>query len=221
MLATGSSAIELKLEPLKAAVLHGEKGYSQKGAEKGNASHYYSLTRMQTRGRIVIGAETFEVAGLSWMDHEFGTSFLEPGMIGWNWFSIQLDDSTELMFYAFRRRDREIDPRSSGTFVERDGAYVAIKGEEVDLNPLRTWKSKATGAVYPIEWKLSIPSRRIEVTVTAALDDQELNLKDSTGVIYWEGAVDVAGTREGRSVRGRGYLEMTGYAGQTLDRILN
>jgi predicted secreted hydrolase len=125
------------------------------------------------------------------------------------------------MFYAFRRRDTESDPRSGGTFVEKNGEYVKLQAGEVYLQPLRTWKSKMTGAVYPVEWKLGIPSRRTEITVKAALDDQELNMKDSTGVIYWEGAVDVAGTREGRNVRGHGYLEMTGYAGQTLDRVLN
>jgi predicted secreted hydrolase len=214
-------AIALTLVPLKAAVLHGEHGYSQKGAQEGNASHYYSLTRLQTRGRLMIGNEAIEVSGSSWMDHEFGTSFLEQGQIGWNWLSIQLDDSTELMFYAFRRRDAETDPRSGGTFVEKNGEYVKLQAGEVYLQPLRTWKSKMTGAVYPVEWKLGIPSRRTEITVKAALDDQELNMKDSTGVIYWEGAVDVAGTREGRNVRGHGYLEMTGYAGQTLDRVLN
>ena len=214
-------SIELTLEPLKAAVLHGEQGYSQKGSQEGNASHYYSLTRMQTRGRLRIDNEAIEVTGSSWMDHEFGTSFLEQGQIGWNWFSIQLDDSTEIMFYAFRRRDDETDPRSGGTYVDKNGQYLKLQGRDVNLHPMRTWKSKMTGAVYPVEWKLGIPSHRIEITVKAALDDQELNMKDSTGVIYWEGAVDIAGTRDGRSVRGRGYLEMTGYAGQTLDRVLN
>ena len=214
-------SIELTLEPLKTAVLHGEQGYSQKGSHQGNASHYYSLTRLETRGRLRIGSEAIEVTGSSWMDHEFGTSFLEQGQIGWNWFSIHLDDSTEIMFYAFRRSDTETDPRSGGTFVEKNGQYVKLQGGDVNLHPIRTWKSKMTGAVYPVEWKLGIPSHRIEITVKAALDDQELNMKDSTGVIYWEGAVDVAGTRDGRSVGGRGYLEMTGYAGQTLDRVLN
>lgn len=209
-------AIELDLESLKAPVLHGINGYSQKGAQAGNASSYYSLTRMKTRGRLMAGGETVDVEGLSWMDHEFGTTFLEKGQIGWDWFALQFDDGTEAMFYSFRRADSRPDPQSSGTFVEANGRLLRLDPADVILEKGRVWTSKSSGAAYPVEWKFKIPSRSIDLTIQSAFDEQELHTFQSTGVAYWEGAIKILGTSQGR-----GYLEMTGYAGQTLDRVLN
>jgi len=209
-------AIELDLESLKPPVLHGINGYSQKGTQPGNASSYYSLTRMNTRGRLTAGGETLDVEGLSWMDHEFGTTFLEKGQIGWDWFALQLDEGTELMFYSFRRNDSKPDPQSSGTFVEVNGHSLRLDAADVTLEKRRTWTSPSSRAIYPVEWKFKVSSRSIDLTIQSAFDDQELHTFQSTGVMYWEGAVTISGTSQGR-----GYLEMTGYAGQTLDCVLN
>src|SRR6185369_16756486 len=195
--------VALELEPLKPPVLHGARGYSQKGSEAGNASNYYSLTRVATRGTITVDGRAVEVEGLSWMDHEFGTSFLEPEQLGWDWFSIQLDDGTDLMVFQLRRKDGSRDAHSSGTIVDAAGGAIAIAPGEFDLAPGRVWQSTASGASYPIEWRVTIPSRGIDLTVRAAVEDQELRTERSTGVAYWEGAVDVEGTRDGRPVRGR------------------
>lgn len=217
--AEGGFGVDLALESLKPAVGHGERGYSQKGADPGNASNYYSLTRMRTLGTIVVDGREVEVEGASWMDHEFGTSFLEPEQSGWDWFSIQLDDGSELMIFQLRRSDGSRDPRSSGTLVEASGAVAPVRIGEFDLAPGRRWTSPASGAYYPVEWRVTMPSRGLDLTVRAALDDQELRTDRSTGVTYWEGAVDVEGTRDGRAVRGRGYLEMTGYTGGAMGRL--
>ena len=201
-------------------MIHGIGGISQKGAQAGNASHYYSLTRMPTRGSITVDGERFEVTGDSWMDHEFGTSFLEPGQRGWDWLSIQLADGRELMLYQLRRDDGSRDPRSSGTLVGTDGKTKHLDVAVFSLTPGRaTFKSK-NGAVYPTEWSIAIPSERLDLKVTTPLNDQELALERSTGVAYWEGAIDVAGTRAGQPVTGAGYLEMTGYFG-SLGRVLS
>jgi predicted secreted hydrolase len=214
-------AVDLHASEDRRAVLHGNQGYSRKGAASGNASHYYSLTRMPTRGTITIEGRTIDVTGLTWMDHEFGTSFLEPEQVGWDWFSIQLDDGRDLMIFQLRRADGSIDPRSSGTLVQADGTAVPITLESgFRLEPGRRWKSPASGAEYPLGWTIRLPRESMTLTVASAVDDQELHTERSTGVTYWEGAIDVAGTAGGRAVKGRGYLEMTGYSGTPMGRFM-
>ena len=213
-------AVDFRLEPERPPVLHGADGYSQKGAAAGNASHYYSLTRLRTTGRIVVDGEAFDVSGLSWMDHEFGTSFLEPAQVGWDWFSLQLDDGSDLMVYTMRRDDGAPDPRSSGTFVAPDGSITRLHADDYALVPGRRWTSPASGASYPVVWTIRVPPLGIELGVEATIDAQELETGESTGVTYWEGAIDARGTRDGASTVGQGYLEMTGYAGQPMSRVL-
>ncbi len=218
--ASPQAGIDLALDEDEAPVIHGIGGISQKGAQAGNASHYYSLTRMPTRGSITVDGERFEVTGDSWMDHEFGTSFLEPGQRGWDWLSMQLSDGRELMLYQLRRDDGSRDPRSSGTLVGADGRTTHLGVSQFSLTPGgNTFKSK-NGAVYPIEWSIAIPSEQLELTVTTPLADQELSLERSTGVAYWEGVIDVNGTRADQPMTGAGYLEMTGYFG-SLGRVLS
>jgi predicted secreted hydrolase len=212
----GDYKIDLRLAQAKPLVIHGENGISQKGASAGNASHYYSLTRLETAGQLTVGGESFEVAGLSWMDHEFGTSFLEEEEMGWDWFSIQLDDGRELMIFEIRRRDGQIDPRSSGTLIDRDGRATHIRFGEFALAAGERWRSPASSAEYPTAWAIDLPGHQLKLTASAAFADQELRTPESTGVTYWEGSIDIEGTADGQRVTGRGYLEMTGYAGQNM-----
>ena len=218
------AGIDLVLDPGKPPAINGVGGISQKGAQAGNASHYYSLTRMPTRGTVTVDGERVEVTGHSWMDHEFGTSFLEPEQRGWDWLSIQLSDGRDLMLYQLRRSDGtrggSRDPRSSGTVVAADGRTTHLANTDFTLTPGRRTFRSANGAVYPVEWTLAIPSQQIALQVTTPLDNQELDLGRSTGVAYWEGAIDVTGRSGGQPVSGRGYLEMTGYKG-SLGRVLS
>ncbi len=214
------AAIELTLDEGKAPIIHGVNGISQKGALAGNASHYYSLTRMPTRGSITVDGERFEVTGDSWMDHEFGTSFLEEGQRGWDWLSMQLSDGRELMLYQLRRDDGSVDPRSSGTLVGADGKTRHFDVTAFTLTPGQASFKSKNGAVYPLEWSIAIPSEQLDLKVTTPLADQELSLERSTGVAYWEGMIDVGGTAAGRPITGSGYLEMTGYFG-SLGRVLS
>jgi len=216
---SASAGIDFVLDEGKAPAINGINGINQKGARQGNASHYYSLTRMPTKGTLMIDGERFEVSGLTWMDHEFSTSFLEPEQRGWDWFSIQLSDNRELMLYRMRRSDGSHDPRSSGTLIDANGRTTHLSNDDFTLTPGRaTFKSK-NGAVYPTEWTVAIPSHKIALTVTTPLSDQELSLVESTGIAYWEGMIDVAGQSGGQAVRGSGYLEMTGYH-SSLGRVL-
>jgi predicted secreted hydrolase len=192
------------LRPLKPPVIHGVDGISRKGAGEGNASHYVSLTRLAVTGRLMQNGARHDVTGVAWMDHEWFTHQLAADQVGWDWFSVQLDDQTELMLFQLRRKDGGIDPYSSGTLVDRQGRARHLTRDEFTLVPVRYWKSPRTGANYPLEWQIRAPSLGIALKVNAALDDQELD--DKTGMTYWEGAVTYSG-----SASGAGYLEMTGY----------
>ncbi|MGD9903520.1 MAG: lipocalin-like domain-containing protein [Vicinamibacterales bacterium] len=211
-------ALDLVLDPGKPPAVNGRDGISQKGAQAGNASHYYSLTRMPTRGTLVVDGERFEVSGDSWMDHEFGTSFLEPEQQGWDWLSIQLADGRELMLYQLRRGDGSRDPRSSGTLVAADGRTTHLDEADFTLTPGRTVRA-TSGATYPVAWTVAVPSQRLTLEVSTPLDDQELATLGA-GVTYWEGMIEVRGLVAGQPVSGRGYLEMTGYNG-SLGRVMS
>ncbi len=200
--------IDVKLEDIKGHILHGTGGYSQKGPEAGNASYYYSQTRLQTDGFIQIQDYRYLVEGLSWKDHEFSTSALSPGQVGWDWFSIQLEDGSELMVFQIRRQDGSIDPFSSGTLVNPDGGARILNKDDFKIQVEDTWRSPDTGAVYPARWTVSIPALDITLDIEPYLRDQEINVSYA----YWEGAIGVTGLSGGQPVTGSGYVEMTGYA---------
>jgi len=205
--------IELDLEAGRSPVAHGVDGVFQKGVLAFNASHYYSTTRMPTRGVLLLDGKRIEVAGSSWLDHEFGASFLEEGQRGWDWFAIELDDGTDLMIYQLRLADGTRDEYSIATIVHADGTSEPLRAEDFELEPLSHWMSLASSGNYPIHWRLKIPGRQIEIETRATVDDQEIRAAQSVGVTYWKGELDVTGTHAGRVVKGRGSLEMTGYAG--------
>ena len=206
--------LKLSLRSLKPPVLHGDKGHSQKAQGEGRASYYYSLTRMQTEGELTIDGKKEKVRGLTWMDHEFGSNQLGQDQLGWDWFSIQLDNQTELMLYLMRRKDGSVDPYSSGTLVKADSTTQPLALKDFRIEVLNRWKSPKSGADYPMRWKLVVPSEEIELQVAPAFQDQELITNRSTRVTYWEGAVGITGTFKQAPVSGQGYVEMTGYAGK-------
>ncbi len=204
-------SIDLTVLPTKAPVIEGTDGISQKAAGDGNASYYYSYTRLKTSGKLAVGdGQPQSVVGESWFDHEWASNQLAAEQVGWDWFCLQFDDQTELMLYAMRRRDGTVDPVSSGTLVAADGKVEHLKFGEFKLKPLRTWRSPQTGAIYPLAWKVEIPSRRLDFSLESRLDTQELVLPP---VSYWEGAIRVNGHRGDKALGGHGYMELTGYAG--------
>jgi predicted secreted hydrolase len=204
-------AINLIQSPEKGPVVHGIDGVSQKGGSKGNASHYYSFTRLKTDGVLRVRGVAKEVTGVSWMDHEFGSSQLEATQVGWDWFSVQLDNRTELMVYLLRHEDGRIDPHSSGTLVHSDGQAEHLRKEMIEVVALGQWMSPHSGATYPQGWELRIPQAGLSLRITPAFPDQELDTKSSTRVVYWEGNVRVEGSHAGQRVGGAGYVELVGY----------
>lgn len=210
-------ALDLTLVvPEGGAVIHGREGISQKGGTVGNASHYYSLTHLASSGTLRVGGETWKVTGQSWMDHEFGTSFLEQGQQGWDWFSAQMEDGSALMLFQLRHAEGPAKTRFSGTWVSPEGEVVGLEAGDFTLKPGRTWKSPETQADYPVLWQIEIPKLGVQLECGAVMDAQEMRAELTPGLLYWEGAVDYRGTREGSALTGRGYLEMTGYAGRSM-----
>jgi predicted secreted hydrolase len=207
--------LQLSLRSEKQPVIQGENGVSQKAAGAGHASHYISLTRLETSGTIELNGKSFKVSGLAWMDHEFFTHQLEHDQVGWDWFSVQLADNTELMLYRIRRKDGSVDPFSAATFVDAHGKSTHLRSAELSLTPAgETWTSSVTKATYPVQWKIAVPKLGLDLEVKTPLASQELIGGSSNGTLtpsYWEGAVTYDGTRAGAKIQGAGYLEMTGY----------
>lgn len=215
----GGFAIDLRVRPERAPAIHGRDGVSRKGTGSGEASHYYSLTRLRAGGTLILDGREVKVAGLSWMDHEFGSGQLGPEQVGWDWFGLQLDDGTDLMLYQIRREDGTADPQSSGTLITPEGKAVHLRREEFQVEVLDRWKSPRSGGVYPMRWRLAIPGVAMDLTLVPAFPDQELDTARSTRVIYWEGVVRAQGMAGGRGVTGKGYVEMTGYAERFRKKI--
>lgn len=209
--AQGEVALDLRLDQGKPPVFQGERGLSRKSSEPGNASYYYSLTRMPASGTIRLGAEQFRVEGSAWMDREWSTSSLGEGQVGWDWFALQLSDGSDLMLYQLRDGAGRSGAASSGSFVAPGGASRTLASGAFSIEALDHWRSPRSGARYPARWRVRVPSEGLEVTVTPLLADQELDVSFR----YWEGAVTVEGTRRGVPVSGRGYVELTGYAETT------
>jgi predicted secreted hydrolase len=192
----------LQIEPAKPLVIHGANGVSQKAEGVGKASHYVSFPRLTVAGGLQVEGARYTVSGIAWMDHEWFTHQLDPSQVGWDWFSVQLDDNRELMLFHLRTKAGTIDPNSSGTYVDRQGTAHHLSLREFSLEPGRYWVSEKSHARYPVSWRINVPSLGLDLQCQAALDNQEL----TGGTVYWEGAVRYSG-----SASGAGYLEMTGY----------
>jgi predicted secreted hydrolase len=209
-------ALHLQLRATTPPVIHGESGVSVKAAGAASASHYFSIPRLETTGTLDLKGNARAVRGETWFDREWSSSQLGKGQVGWDWVCLQWEDGAALMLYRMRTENGGIDPASSGTWIAPDGSATHLRSSDVQMTPTAFWKSKATGAQYPIGWRIVVPAQRAEFTIKAALDDQELKLG---AITYWEGAIDASGTREGRPVNGRGYLELTGYAGRLSESM--
>jgi predicted secreted hydrolase len=199
---TADMGISLSLRSgSKAMVLQGDNGLSRKGAMPGNASYYYSYTRLPTSGEIRFEGQRLKVTGDSWFDREWSSSALAPDQAGWDWFALQLDDGQDLMYYRMRGKDGRAQPFSNGVLVKPDGRVIPLSPEQVELKPIRSWRSDE-GTNYPVAWALAVPDHALDLRIEAAIDDQEMDLT----VRYWEGAVTVEGSQQGV-----GYLELSGY----------
>ncbi len=207
--ALGDLTFEATLTPTKPPTLNGRGGVSFK--DEGEASRYFSLTRMNLEGDLVLDGETEHFNGAAWFDREFGTWTSTENQKGWDWFSIQLDNNCELMCYQLRDSKHNVSPFSSGTFVDENGNTTALKQEDFTIEPTGFWKSPTTKATYPSGWKIKVDKVALDLTITPVMENQELDTRGTTMIVYWEGSNEVAGTAGDIPVKGRAYAELVGY----------
>ncbi|RYX96311.1 MAG: carotenoid 1,2-hydratase [Comamonadaceae bacterium] len=199
--------LDLRFEETQPMLLQGDKGLSRKGPDIAQASYYYSQPQLAASGKLRLGAQSFDVAGKAWLDHEWSRELLHPQATGWDWIGMNLDDGSALT--AFHLRDRDGGALwDGGSFRTAGGDIRIFNRGDISFTPVRSWKSPLTQTTYPVEWTVRTPTA--SYTVRAILDNQELDSRQSTGAIYWEGLSDLLDS-SGKRV-GRGYLEMTGYA---------
>ncbi|HYN85412.1 MAG TPA: lipocalin family protein [Pyrinomonadaceae bacterium] len=202
---------EAALRPTKPAVLNGHERTGVSFKDRGEASRYFSYTRMAADGHITWRGRTERFQGSAWMDREFGTWRTTEGQKGWDWFSLQLSDGAELMAYLIRDRAGRPTSFSSGTYVSPEGNWTHLAREDFGVEALSHWRSPHTGAAYPSRWRLRAPSVGVDVTVTPVIEDQELDTRGTTMIVYWEGACRVEGRHGDSQVEGRAYVELVGY----------
>jgi len=202
-----SMSLALELHALKPVAVHGDRGLDSKGPEPGNASYYYSFARLAVRGTIDLDGDRSYVTGSAWMDREWSTSALSAGVVGWEWFGLQLSDGRELMLYRLRQTDGTPSAFSGGSLVEGDGATTRLRRADFEIEPTAEWTSQRTHVRYPVAWRIAIANSGLTLTVQPRVRDQEINLS----VRYWEGAVRVVGKSRDGSLTGEGYLELAGY----------
>lgn len=201
-------AMAVELTATKPPTLHDGDGFIDYG--NGQGSYYYSRTRMDVTGTLVVDGAAVAVTGEAWMDHQWG-DFETYDDGGWDWFSVQLGDDTDLMLYVIRGPDGRpliLD----GSFVSADGELTVLDGPDFAVEATSTWRSDETDTTYPASWTIEVPVLDIDLTLTPSVAAQELDTTATTGVIYWEGEVIVTGTRGRQQVDGLGYVELTGYA---------
>jgi predicted secreted hydrolase len=209
---TARIGLDLTLRAERPPVLHGDGGLTAKGSgPDAGASWYVSVPRLRTEGALHAGGRRHAVSGTSWMDHEFFTGGLAPGQEGWDWLSLRLEDGRDVMLYRLRGAGGATD-FALGTATARDGtAARPLDAAGAVFQPRECWRSPATGVEYPVAWRIELPREDLALEVRTPVEAQEIPSRESVGFSYWEGLVDAAGRWEGRSVRGEGYLEMTGY----------
>lgn len=200
-------ACQLRLTSRKPPVLHGGDGYVRGGS--GAESYYYSRTRMAVAGTLTVDGVASAVTGEAWMDHQWG-DFTSFSAGGWDWFSVQLDDATEVMIDRFRDAE-DVPSLGVATYVRASGSAVNLAPGDVTVGVDGTWVSLHSRARYPSAWTVALPNEDLTLKLVPTMADQELDTRETTGVTYWEGQVDVTGRRAGRSIAGKGYVELTGY----------
>lgn len=207
----GDIALDLTLTQTLPPVRHGDGGLSPKGPQPGNASYYYSIVHQQTEGTVWVNGRGYPITGESWKDHEYSTSALSGDAVGWDWFSLQLDDGSALMFFQIRRGDGTLEPFSSGSFIAADGTVTPLSLADWRLDVTDAWRSPTSGGDYPAGWRIEVPGLALELEGKPLMPNQELNVS----TVYWEGATAFTGTRAGQPITAKGYVELTGYA-QTM-----
>lgn len=212
------ASLNLKLKPLKKLVKHFDHGFSVMIPNTEHRTYYLTFSRLDTSGRIKLKDKEYSVEGLSWFDHQKMTVPHKSNLLGWDWFSIVLDDDTELMFYILRTRGGK--RYFGGTHVDKYSKIRSISQNDAKIKVISRWKSPNTKIIYPSGWKLEMPGLNLSLTISPSLKDQEIYKFRSAPVSYWEGACEVKGKKKGRMIAGQSYVELVGYDKRLRGRLI-
>lgn len=204
--------LSIGLKPRKPFVLNGENGYFEKsaGPKFARGTFYIAFTRLVGDGYLFVEGKPKKVHATVWMDHEYGSKQLAPDQVGWDWFSLQFNDGSELMIYMLKQSDGTWGEQSKGTYIAADGKATSLKKDSFRIEKLRKWRSLKSGAKYTLDWHIRALPLDLDVTVKPMIDDAEINSRNSTKVIYWEGMVKAEGTKGGHPISAKGYMELCG-----------
>jgi predicted secreted hydrolase len=202
---------EASLESTKPPALNGHEGLGISFKDAGEASRYFSFTRMKAAGLITWHGETERFTGNAWMDREFGTWRTTDNQKGWDWFSIQLETGAEVMVYHLRDDKGRPSAFSSGTYIDAEGRQTHLARNDFILEPTGRWTSSQSGATYPSGWRLQVPSFELDLAIKPVIKDQELDTRGTTMIVYWEGVCTVEGNYSRQPTTGRAYVELVGY----------
>ncbi len=215
-----SEQMDLKISPEKDLIMHFDGGYLMMDERTNSSTYYVTFPRSTVSGKIRLGEEEIQVKGECWFDHQKSVVPHGSSMLGWDWFSIMLDDNTELMLVTLRDKKGLRKRGRVGTYVKADGKVVNLIKDDFEVKKLGTWHSEKTGIGYPSGWQMSIPQLELEIKVTPYLQDQEINSSLSTPICYWEGACKVEGTKQGKPITGNSYAELVGYDNRMITQVL-
>ncbi len=209
----GDYTVELNGNSTKPPVLHYETGFVDLGIA--GKTYYYSHTDVETAGTITVDGSSEPVTGIAWMDHQWGD--FSTAEIGWDWFSLNLDDGSDLKISVVWEIESKRHIETYGTYVPADGGIaVHIPGDDINLEATHSWTSSDTGGEYPVGWQLQVDSLNLDLELAPVIREAEYSKSAFIPVVYWEGAIEANGTRADTPVTGRGFAELVGYVPNSL-----
>jgi predicted secreted hydrolase len=210
--------LRLELKPETGIVKHFSSGYAE--MLPGHRTYYLSYPRLSTKGKLAVGKKAYAVKGTSWFDHQKMNFRHHSPLKGWEWFSINFDDKTELMFFVLRNSKGLTRNHLGGTYIDKEGKISNLEQSDAEIKTLADWKSPHTGVVYPSGWRMRIKRLGLDVKIIPEVKDQEMKDRAFIPITYWEGACKVAGMKKGRKISGQSYVELTGYDKRLSTKIL-
>lgn len=214
-----SKELNLELRPTKPLIYNFDKGYEIMDRLKKHKAYYVSFPRMNVKGSMHLDKK-IKVNGTAWFDHQKTNFPKKTNLLGWDWFSIQFKDNTELMIFVPIDKKGHVYSRKGGTYILKNGKTIKLRGEDIKIRSIETWKSSSTGAIYPSGWYIEIPKLKINIEVNPCVKNQEIDSILTTPVSYWEGACDVSGTKNDQKIKGQSYVELVGYDNRLIATII-
>jgi len=212
--------ISLELIPIKKMIKHFEEGYAVMYKYPEHRTYYVTFPRLKVKGKILSNGKENNVTGQAWFDHQKTNMPHKTSLKGWDWFSVMLEDNTELMFFTLRNKKGMDHKFMGGSFIDKNSKKIDLKQNEVFIKHIKFWKSPKTGIIYPSGWIMEIPKLGIKLEIIPCMENQEVDAIKTTPTSYWEGACDVSGTKNGKKIKGQSYVELVGYDNRFVANLI-